>query len=188
MPTRRPRLLVIDDEQAILTLIGTVALDQGFDVSTTVDVADAMNQLRHRPADLVPLDLRMPGVSGLDVLRAVRDISPRCRVVLMSGFATIDSAVAAVKLGAMDFLSKPFDLARLRQLLADVREDAQRRAAVQTHDATWRSGWSSAAWSAAVRRPGRQRRRGDPAGLPAARATPGARPGGHSACDGRSRR
>ena len=81
-----------------------------------MDGIDAMEQLRHRPADLVLLDLRMPGITGLDVLRAVREISPRCRVVLMSGHATIDSAVEAVKLGAMDYLTKPFDLQRLRQL------------------------------------------------------------------------
>src|SRR5918999_6227697 len=102
MQTQRPRLLVVDDDRSILTLIGTIALAEGFDVGTTVDGGEAMNQLRHRPADLVLVDLRMPGVTGLDVLRAIREISPRCRVVLMSGHATIDSAVEAVKVGAID--------------------------------------------------------------------------------------
>jgi DNA-binding response OmpR family regulator len=54
-------LLVVDDDRAILTLIGTIALAEGFDVATTVSGEDAMKQLRHRPADLVLLDLRMPG-------------------------------------------------------------------------------------------------------------------------------
>jgi two-component system response regulator HydG len=127
MSTRRPRLLVVDDDRAILTLIGTVALAEGFDVATTVDGFDAMAQLRHRPADLVLVDLQMPGITGLDVLRAIREICPRSRVVLMSGYATIDSAVEAVKLGATDFFTKPFDLQRLRQLLASVHEDSARR-------------------------------------------------------------
>src|SRR5678815_2552435 len=96
MQNQRPRLLVVDDDRAILTLIGTIALAEGFDVATTVSGEDAMNQLRHRPAELVLLDLRMPGVTGLDVLRSIRDISPKCRVVLMTGFGTIDSAVEAV--------------------------------------------------------------------------------------------
>src|SRR5687767_15184637 len=74
----------------------------------------------------------MPGVSGLDVLRAIRAINRRSHVVLMSGFATIDSAVEAVKLGAMDYLTKPFDLQRLRQLLGSVREEAEERRAVLT--------------------------------------------------------
>jgi DNA-binding NtrC family response regulator len=130
MPSQRPRLLVVDDDRAILTLVGTIALAEGFDVATTVEGGDAMNQLRQRPADLALVDLRMPGITGLEVLKAIRDISPRCRVVLMSGHATIDSAVEAVKLGAMDYLTKPFDLQRLRQLLAAVRDDADERRAV----------------------------------------------------------
>jgi DNA-binding NtrC family response regulator len=107
MQNQRPRLLVVDDDRAILTLIGTIALAEGFDVATTTNGEEAMKQLRQRPAELVLLDLRMPGVTGLDVLRSIRDISPKCKVVLMTGFATIDSAVEAVKLGALDYLTKP---------------------------------------------------------------------------------
>ena len=132
MQNQRPRLLVVDDDRAILTLIGTIALAEGFDVATTVSGEDAMTQLRHRPAELVLLDMRMPGVTGLDVLRSIRDISPKCRVVLMTGFGTIDGAVEAVKLGALDYVTKPFDLQRLRQLLATVREEAVQRREVLT--------------------------------------------------------
>jgi two-component system response regulator HydG len=130
MQTHRPRLLVVDDDRAILTLIGTIALAEGFDVATTVSGEDAMKQLRERPSDLVLVDLRMPGITGIDVLRAIREANPRVKVVLMTGFGTIDTAVEAVKLGAMDFLTKPFDLPRLRQLLATVREEAEQRRAV----------------------------------------------------------
>ncbi len=130
MQTQRPRLLVVDDDRAILTLIGTIALAEGFDVATTVSGEDAMKQLRERPSDLVLVDLRMPGITGLDVLKALREANPRVKVVLMTGFGTIDTAVEAVKLGAMDFLTKPFDLPRLRQLLATVREEAEQRRAV----------------------------------------------------------
>jgi two-component system, NtrC family, response regulator HydG len=130
MQTQRPRLLVVDDDRAILTLIGTIALAEGFDVATTVSGEDAMKQLRERASDLVLVDLRMPGITGLDVLKALREANPRVKVVLMTGFGTIDTAVEAVKLGAMDFLTKPFDLARLRQLLATVRDEAEQRRAV----------------------------------------------------------
>ena len=130
MAALRPRLLVVDDDRAILTLIGSIALGEGFDVSTTVDGADALQQLSARPADLALVDLKMPGVTGLDVLRAIRDVNARCHVVLMSGHATIDSAVEAVKLGAMDYLTKPFDLQRLRDLLSTVRREADERRTV----------------------------------------------------------
>ena len=132
MQTQRPRLLVVDDDRAILTLIGTIALAEGFDVATTVSGEDAMKQIRHRPVDLVLLDLRMPGITGLDVLRSIREINPRVKVVLMTGYGTIDTAVEAVKLGAMDYLTKPFDLPRLRQLLSTAREEAEQRRAVLT--------------------------------------------------------
>jgi two-component system response regulator HydG len=121
---------VVDDDRAILTLIGSVAQAEGFDVDTTVDGTDALQQLSTRPADLVLVDLRMPNVTGLEVLRAIREVNTRSRVVLMSGYATIDSAVTAVKLGAMDYLTKPFDLQRLRQLLSDVRSDTEGRRAL----------------------------------------------------------
>jgi two-component system response regulator HydG len=132
MATPRPRLLIVDDDRAILTLVGAVALAEGFEVTTTVDGTDALHQLRRRTADLVLVDLRMPGVSGLDVLRAIRALNPASQVVLMSGFATIDSAVEAVKLGATDYLTKPFDLQRLRLLLANVRDLADERRVVST--------------------------------------------------------
>jgi len=130
MPALRPRLLVVDDDRAILTLIGSIALGEGFDVSTTVDGTDALQQLSVRPVDLALVDLKMPGVSGLDVLKAIREVSSECRVALMSGHATIDSAVEAVKLGAMDYLTKPFDLPRLRELLSTVRREAEERRTV----------------------------------------------------------
>lgn len=126
----RPRVLIVDDDRAILTLVGSVALAEGFDVATTVDGADALQQLTTRPADLVLVDLQMPGVTGLEVLRAIRDVNARCRVVLMSGHATIDSAVTAVKLGATDYLTKPFDLQRLRQLLGTIRSELDERRAL----------------------------------------------------------
>ena len=74
--------------------------------------------MQTRRADLVMVDLRMPDVGGLDVLRAIRDIDPHCQAVLMTGYASVDTAVEAIKLGAMDYLSKPLDFARLEQLLA----------------------------------------------------------------------
>ncbi len=132
MDAQRPRLLVVDDDRAILSLIGSVALAEGFEVATTDDAADALMHLLNRPADLVLLDLRMPGVTGFDVLRSIRDVSSRCKVVLMTGFGTIENAVEAVKLGATDYLTKPFDLARMRQLLRDVRSEADQRRAVLT--------------------------------------------------------
>ena len=134
MQAQRPRILVVDDDGAILTLVGKIADREGFDVASTTDGTDAMVRLQQRAADLVLVDLRMPGVSGLDVLRSVREVSPRSQVVLMSGHATIDSAIEAIRLGAIDYLTKPFDMQRLRHLFAGVRAEVEQRRAVQTMD------------------------------------------------------
>jgi DNA-binding NtrC family response regulator len=123
-------LLVVDDEQGILDVVGRFAKRAGFDVVACSGGGDAIAQLRTRRIDLVMVDLRMPDVGGLDVLRALRDTDPHSQAVLMTGYASVDTAVEAIKLGARDYLSKPLDFARLDQLLADVREETERRRSV----------------------------------------------------------
>jgi DNA-binding NtrC family response regulator len=127
-----PTLLVVDDEISILTIMTRLAEQLGFTVVTCSGGVEAIEQLKHRRADVAAVDLRMPEVGGLEVLRAIRDADPDCQVILMSGNATIDSAVEAVKLGAIDYLTKPFDILRLKQLLLQVKDEiAQRRRLLQ---------------------------------------------------------
>src|SRR5262245_65801325 len=83
-----------------------------------------------KPADLAMLDLRMPDVSALELLRQIRPAVPTCEVILMTAHAAVDSAVEAIKLGAREYLTKPFDFDRLRRLLNDIREELERRAQV----------------------------------------------------------
>ena len=89
----------------------------GFEVATCSRGRDAIALIQARRPDLVMVDLRMPEVGGLDILRAIRDVDAHCQAVLMTGFASVDTAVEAVKLGAMDYLTKPLDFGRLEQLL-----------------------------------------------------------------------
>ncbi|GAC1455076.1 MAG: sigma 54-interacting transcriptional regulator [Gemmatimonadaceae bacterium] len=125
--THLPRLLVVDDDPSILEVIGRMAKEAGFEVVSCRNGSEALEHLRHHHADLAAVDLRMPDVGGMEVLRAIREADPDCQVILMSGDATMEDAVEAIKLGAVDCLSKPFDFARLKRILSDVREDATRR-------------------------------------------------------------
>jgi DNA-binding NtrC family response regulator len=127
MTAQRPSLVVVDDEQGILDVVSRFGRRAGYDVIACSGGHEAIAQLRTRRADVAMVDLRMPDIGGLDVIRAIREIDPQCQAVLMTGFATVDTAVEAIKLGAMDYLSKPLDFARLEQLLASVREDLERR-------------------------------------------------------------
>jgi DNA-binding NtrC family response regulator len=126
-PFPRPTILIVDDEESVLNVITRFAEEAGFEVNTCATGKDALDRLAGHRADVAAVDLRLPDVGGIEVLRAIREADPDCQVILMSGDATIDSAVEAVKLGAVDYLTKPLDFARLRHLLTVVREDAERR-------------------------------------------------------------
>jgi two-component system response regulator HydG len=125
-PTR-PVLLVVDDDAQVLELIRRFATSEGFETLACQGGAEALARIRDQHVDLALVDLRMPDVGGLDVISRVRDADPHCHIILMSGHATIDTAVEAVKRGAIDCLSKPLDFARLRQAFTAAREEAERR-------------------------------------------------------------
>ena len=126
----RPLLLVVDDEMPVLKVVERLAVRIGFDVVTCASGAEAMRTLLRKPADLAMVDLRMPDVNGLELLRQIRTTVPGCEVILMTAHAAVDSAVEAIKLGAREYLTKPFDFDRLKQVLEDIRAELERRAQV----------------------------------------------------------
>ena len=131
---RRPRLLVVDDEPAMLGLVRRFAEGQDFDVVARAGGHALLAELPSLKPDVALLDRNMPEIGGLDILRRIGDIDPDCQVILMTGDATIDSAIEAVKLGALDYLSKPLDFARLSELLSGVRYGIERRRRLLTAD------------------------------------------------------
>jgi two-component system, NtrC family, response regulator PilR len=130
MTGQQPVLIVIDDEPGILEVVGRYAARAGFEVIACAGGREGIARVQSTHADLVMVDLRMPDVGGLEVLRAIRESNPNCQAVLMTGYASVDTAVDAIKLGAMDYLSKPLDFARLQQMFADVRDEIERRRSV----------------------------------------------------------
>lgn len=135
MITDRPTLLAIDDEPAVLALVERFARSLNFNVVCHSGGRDGLHHVPHVQPDVVLVDLRMPEVDGLDVLRAIRDIDPTCAVVLMTGNASVDSAMEAVRLGALDYLTKPLDLERLRDLLTTVQKGIEQRETLLRIDA-----------------------------------------------------
>jgi len=127
MRATSPLLMVVDDEAPILDILGRFAGKHGFEVVRCSGGRAALETLRTRQADMALVDVRMPDVNGLDVLREIREVAPECAVVLMTGYAAVDTAVEAIKLGAMDYLSKPIDYDRLTALFDTVREQTERR-------------------------------------------------------------
>src|SRR5256885_16162471 len=114
-------MLVVDDEPGIVRLIEKFATNLGFDVRTAANGREALEKLETENVAVALVDLRMPEIDGLEVLRGIRAADAGCHVILMTGHASIDTAIEAIKLGAMDYLSKPFNFDRLGQPLREGR-------------------------------------------------------------------
>lgn len=115
-------ILIIDDEKGIRETMGTFLGEQGHAVRVASTGDEGLWLLEDRPAELVLTDLKMPGISGIDVLRHVRERWPGTEVVLVTGYGTMDDAVDALRLGAYDFLVKPVRLAQLEVLIRHCEE------------------------------------------------------------------
>jgi len=120
----RPRLLIIDDERSILDTVQVLLRGEGFDVSVAQNPRDALARLDELKPDIVLSDIRMPGLTGLDVLAAMRSHDPEVPVILMTAQASLQTAVQAVNEGAFYYLQKPFsnaDLVTLCRRAAETR-------------------------------------------------------------------
>ena len=106
--TTKGRVLLVDDKETMLSLLARI-LGDSHAVTTASDGATALNMLGAQEFDVVLTDVRMPGADGFAVVRAVKRLWPATEVVMMTAFASIESAVEAIKLGAYDYLRKPFD-------------------------------------------------------------------------------
>jgi two-component system response regulator PilR (NtrC family) len=120
----KPRVLVVDDEPSIRELLGIVLAREGYDVVLAESGAHALSTLDRLAVDLVISDIRMPGVSGVELLRAAKQSDPDMPVVMMTAFASTDTAVEALRLGASDYVTKPFDVDELKIV---VRHALERR-------------------------------------------------------------
>jgi len=110
---RRGRILVVDDEEPIRELMKDILEDEGYHVELAESGEEALAMMERRAYDLVFLDIWLPGVDGMEVLRRVVEREPRPHVVIISGHGTVQSAVEAIKLGAYDFIEKPLSMERI---------------------------------------------------------------------------
>jgi DNA-binding NtrC family response regulator len=120
MPT--PRVLVVDDEHLIRWSLEQHLEKNGYEVITTSNGREAVQIVQDVLPEAVLLDIQMPGMDGIEVLRAIREIDPDVPVVMITAHGGVGSAVAAMKLGAYDYVEKPFDIERITVLLANALE------------------------------------------------------------------
>jgi len=104
-----PSLLLVDDDEAFLRRLGRAMEKRGFEVAMSETVAEGIRLVKANPPAYAVVDLRLNDGNGLDVVEALHDARPDCRVIVLTGYGAIATAVAAVKIGAVDYLSKPAD-------------------------------------------------------------------------------
>ncbi len=122
---RNHSILVVDDEPSVCFLLKEELSElKQFDVITANDGAQAMNTLQHRPIDIVLLDVKMPRVGGMEVLKFITEHHPTTQVIMLSNYADVKTAIEATKLGAYDFVGKPYNR---DELLATVKRAVQHR-------------------------------------------------------------
>lgn len=110
-------MLVVDDEDGPRTSIRMVFKNE-FDVHTFDDGETALAHARQHPPDVAILDIRMAGLSGIEVLQGLKSIDPKIQVIMLTAYETLETAKQALRLGAADYLNKPFDLATIREAVA----------------------------------------------------------------------
>jgi DNA-binding NtrC family response regulator len=120
--TPRTRVFLLDDDDLIVTLLARTLRGEGYEVEARTDPAGATDAIRAFSPDVVMLDLKLPGVSGLDILGELEEQGTDAQVVMLSSDASADSAVRAMKMGAVDYLTKPFDLDEVRLIVASLVE------------------------------------------------------------------
>src|SRR3954467_15962943 len=123
-PEARPRILIVDDQRNMRTTTALLLRQQGYEVAEAESGEAALSRLLAEPFDVVLTDLKMAPLDGLAVLRGALEIAPSTQVIVMTGYGTVESAVAAMQYGAYDYVSKPF---KETELLVRVQRALEKR-------------------------------------------------------------
>jgi CheY-like chemotaxis protein len=120
--TLKLRILIVDDDKKLLSLLESLLLEENHEVITCHTGLEAMKKCREKRFDLLISDLMMPGASGIEVLKESRKTQPDCLVIIITGYASLETAVEAIREGAYDYITKPFKLEELKIVVNNARE------------------------------------------------------------------
>jgi len=121
---KKQKALVIDDEQVVLDSVNKILKDEHYEVDVTLSGREGLNQAIQKEYDIVLTDIRMPDIGGMRVLRDIKRAKPSLPVVMITGYASVQSSVQAMKLGAADYIEKPFTPEQLINAVASAIEIA----------------------------------------------------------------
>ena len=121
----KARVLVIDDDQIVLDSISQILTDENYDVDVALRGGEGRDRAIRKDYDIVLIDIRMPDIGGIKVLRDIKQKRPALPVVMITGYATAPSAEMAMNLGAADFIEKPFEPEELLKTVASAIQTAR---------------------------------------------------------------
>jgi len=114
----KKKVLVIDDEQIVLDSVSTLLADENFEVDVSLSGREGLDWAIERAYDIVLTDIRMPDIGGMRVLRDIKRIKPSLPMIIITGYASVQSAIQAMKLGAAEYIEKPFEPEELLEAVA----------------------------------------------------------------------
>ncbi len=123
MNERQIEILVVDDEEIVGTRLKPTFEKEGYIVDTYTDSTLAQKRLEEHRYDIVVTDIKMAEVDGIELLRFIREKWPKTRVIIISGFATVDITRTAFRAGVVDVLAKPFKIRQLKELISQISQD-----------------------------------------------------------------
>ncbi|TVR01068.1 MAG: response regulator [Desulfovibrionales bacterium] len=109
----KPKILLVDDETRFRTTVSKRLVERGQDVVAVGSGLEAIESVKQTPFDIVVLDVKMPGLNGLETLTELKKIRPELAVIMLTGHASVDSSIEGMKLGAFDYILKPCDIEEL---------------------------------------------------------------------------
>jgi len=104
------QILVVDDEELITDVLSKILMEQGYTCKTTIDPFTALDMIKAEPYALVLSDIRMPGMNGMELMKKAKDINPDINFIMVTAVGTADTAIKALRMGARDYITKPFDI------------------------------------------------------------------------------
>lgn len=110
-----PRILIVDDEERYRITLGKRLEERQFEVYTVGSGLDALEEIKHRLYDVIVLDVKMPGLDGIETLKEIKKTKPGIEVILLTGHGSVDNAVEGMRLGAYEYVLKPCELEKLME-------------------------------------------------------------------------
>lgn len=120
---RSDNILVVDDEKGVCNILKKILVQDGYQVVTATSGARALTSLKKKPVDLVLLDIKMPGMDGIEMMRKLREFNKDVVVIILTAYGTLGTAREAMQLGAYDYITKPFDADFVKSMVREGLEE-----------------------------------------------------------------